>query len=417
MTELSPGEAVYFAAVALPPAERAAYLDRACAGRDDLRRRVEQMLAARDQVGDFLEPPAAAPAVNTADFPGREETVGAIIGRQVQADRGDRRRRHGQPSTWPSSGSRSSGPSPSRSSRPGMDSKAVLGRFEAERQALAMMDHPNIARVLDAGTTDGGRPFFVMELVKGVPITQYCDEQKLTPRQRLELFVPVCHAIQHAHQKGVIHRDIKPSNVLVALYDDRPVPKVIDFGVAKAAGQAAHRPDAHDRVRGRGRHAGIHEPGAGQPEQPGHRHPQRRLFPRRAALRAAHRQHAGGPPQSRPGGAAGGVADRAGRRGPAAERPAEHDRRAAAGGRQPRHRAGQVVQADEGRTRLDRAQGPGEGPGPPVRDGQRHRRGRPAVPGERAGRGPAAEHGLPAPERPGSGTGSRSPPAGRSPRR
>jgi serine/threonine protein kinase/formylglycine-generating enzyme required for sulfatase activity len=120
----------------------------------------------------------------------------------------------------------------------GMDSKAVLARFEAERQALAMMDHPNIAKVLDAGTTDGGRPFFVMELVKGTPITRYCDERRLTPRQRLELFVPVCQAIQHAHQKGIIHRDIKPSNVLVAMYDDRPVPKVIDFGVAKAAGQS-----------------------------------------------------------------------------------------------------------------------------------------------------------------------------------
>jgi serine/threonine protein kinase len=119
----------------------------------------------------------------------------------------------------------------------GMDSKAVLARFEAERQALAMMDHPNIARVLDAGTTEGGRPFLVMELVKGTPITRYCDEHRLTPRQRLELFVPLCQAIQHAHQKGIIHRDIKPSNVLVALYDDRPVPKVIDFGVAKAAGQ------------------------------------------------------------------------------------------------------------------------------------------------------------------------------------
>src|SRR5262249_16919291 len=120
----------------------------------------------------------------------------------------------------------------------GMDSKAVLARFDAERQALALMDHPNIARVLDAGTTEGGRPFFVMELVKGVPTTQFCDEPRLTPRQRLELFVPVCQAIQHAHQKGVIHRDIKPSNVLVALYDDRAVPKVIDFGVAKAAGAA-----------------------------------------------------------------------------------------------------------------------------------------------------------------------------------
>jgi len=119
--------------------------------------------------------------------------------------------------------------------KPGMDTKLVLARFEAERQALAMMDHPNIARVLDGGIYDG-RPFFVMELVKGVPITDYCDNCKLTPRQRLELFVPVCQAIQHAHHKGIIHRDIKPSNVLIALYDDKPVPKVIDFGVAKATG-------------------------------------------------------------------------------------------------------------------------------------------------------------------------------------
>jgi eukaryotic-like serine/threonine-protein kinase len=117
-----------------------------------------------------------------------------------------------------------------------MDSKQVLARFEAERQALALMDHPNIAKVFDAGTTADGRPYFVMELVKGQPITAYCDAHRLTLRLRLELFVPVCQAIQHAHQKGVIHRDIKPSNVLVAHYDDRPVPKVIDFGVAKATG-------------------------------------------------------------------------------------------------------------------------------------------------------------------------------------
>ncbi len=127
--------------------------------------------------------------------------------------------------------------------KPGMDSRQVIARFEAERQALALMDHPNIAKVLDAGTTSGesgcvsaGRPYFVMELVKGVPITKYCDAHHLTPRQRLELFVPVCQAVQHAHQKGIIHRDIKPSNVMVCLYDGKPVPKVIDFGVAKATG-------------------------------------------------------------------------------------------------------------------------------------------------------------------------------------
>jgi serine/threonine protein kinase len=120
----------------------------------------------------------------------------------------------------------------------GMDSKQVIARFGVERQALALMDHQNIARVIDAGTTEGGRPYFVMDLVKGMPITQYCDEHHLTPRQRLELLLPVCQAVQHAHQKGIIHRDLKPSNVLVALYDGKPVPKIIDFGVAKATGQS-----------------------------------------------------------------------------------------------------------------------------------------------------------------------------------
>jgi serine/threonine protein kinase len=116
----------------------------------------------------------------------------------------------------------------------GMDSKTVLARFEAERQALALMDHPNIAKVLDGGITSAGHPFFVMELVNGMPLTKFCDEARLTPRQRLELFVPICQAVQHAHQKGIVHRDLKPSNILVTLYDGKPVPKVIDFGVAKA---------------------------------------------------------------------------------------------------------------------------------------------------------------------------------------
>src|ERR1017187_8712457 len=116
----------------------------------------------------------------------------------------------------------------------GMDTKQVIARFEAERQALAMMDHPNIAKVLDAGATDTGRPFFVMELVRGVPITEYCDQNNLSTHERVDLFIKVCQAIQHAHQKGIIHRDIKPSNILVTLHDGVPVPKVIDFGIAKA---------------------------------------------------------------------------------------------------------------------------------------------------------------------------------------
>src|SRR5262249_30277807 len=127
----------------------------------------------------------------------------------------------------------------------GMDSKAVLARFEQERQALALMDHPGIARVLDAGTAPDGRPFFVMELVKGAPLTEFCDHHRLTPRQRLGLFVDVCSAVQHAHHKGVIHRDLKPSNVLVTLADGKAAVKVIDFGVAKAAGTSLTEQTLH----------------------------------------------------------------------------------------------------------------------------------------------------------------------------
>src|SRR5215467_10026870 len=119
----------------------------------------------------------------------------------------------------------------------GMDTREVIARFEAERQALALMDHPNIARVLDGGTTEAKRPYFVMELVKGIPITDYCDQNNLPTTERLQLFIKVCQAVQHAHQKAIIHRDLKPGNVLVTLHDGEPVPKVIDFGVAKALGQ------------------------------------------------------------------------------------------------------------------------------------------------------------------------------------
>jgi serine/threonine protein kinase len=121
--------------------------------------------------------------------------------------------------------------------KPGMDMRQVIARFEAERQALALMDHPNIARVLEGGQTDGGRPYFVMDLVKGLPITEFCDQNQFTPKERLELFVQVCQAVQHAHQKGIIHRDLKPSNVLVTMQDGTPLVKVIDFGIAKALGR------------------------------------------------------------------------------------------------------------------------------------------------------------------------------------
>jgi serine/threonine protein kinase/tetratricopeptide (TPR) repeat protein len=226
------------------PAERAAYLDEACAGDAPLRERVEALLWSHEQAGSFLDqPPGEAGATGDqarateTEAPSGEppEGPGSHVGRyRLLEEIGE----GGMGSVWMAQQTE-----PVRRLvavkliKPGMDSRAVLARFEAERQALALMDHPNIAKVHDAGTAEGGRPYFVMELVKGVQITRYCDDNRLTVRQRLELFVPVCQAVQHAHQKGVIHRDLKPRNVLVARYDGRPVPKVIDFGVAKAAGQ------------------------------------------------------------------------------------------------------------------------------------------------------------------------------------
>ena len=227
-------ESLFAATLQKPPADRAAYLDQACADDPALRERVEALLRAQEAAGSFLESPAPSPVVTVDEQP-VGEGPGTVIGPYKllqQIGEG------GMGTVWMAQQTE-----PVKRLvavkliKAGMDSRQVIARFEAERQALALMDHANIARVLDAGTTGAGRPYFVMDLVKGVPITKYCDEHHLTPRQRLELFIPVCQAVQHAHQKGIIHRDLKPSNVLVALYDGKPVPKVIDFGVAKAAGQ------------------------------------------------------------------------------------------------------------------------------------------------------------------------------------
>ena len=236
-------------------AERAAFLDEVCAGHAALRRRVDALLASHEQTG-FLRTPAVKCAVELfggdglagqsdtrptmSDEPVRAGACAEGLGTQIgcyklleQIGEG------GMGTVW-----MAQQVEPVKRLvavkliKAGMDSKQIIARFEAERQALALMDHANIARVLDGGTTGAGRPYFVMDLVKGLPITGYCDDNRVTPRERLELFIPVCQAIQHAHQKGVIHRDLKPSNVLVAHYDGKPVPKVIDFGVAKAAGQA-----------------------------------------------------------------------------------------------------------------------------------------------------------------------------------
>ncbi len=218
------------------PGEQSALLDRECAGNGGLRDQVEQLLRAHAAAQSFLEEPLA-PCISTiaSATEGPQEVVGQRIGPYallqvigtggmgtvyLAEQREPVRRKVAL-----------------KVVKAGMDTAQVLARFDAERQALALMDHPHIARVLDAGVTGEGRPYFAMELVKGVSITKYCDENRLTPRERLELFLPVCQAMQHAHQKGIIHRDLKPSNILVARYDGRPVPKVIDFGVAKAVGR------------------------------------------------------------------------------------------------------------------------------------------------------------------------------------
>jgi serine/threonine protein kinase/tetratricopeptide (TPR) repeat protein len=226
-------EVLFRLALEQPPAERAAFLDKMCGGDNALRQCVEAQLRAHDDPGDFLaRPPVRGPAtIDTqlaADGPGSRVGPYKLLQQIGEGGMGTVfMAEQSQPVQRKVA---------LKLIKPGMDSRQVIARFEAERQALALMDHPNIAKVLDAGTTVSGRPYFVMELVKGVPITKYCDEHRLTPKERLELFVAVCRAVQHAHQKGIIHRDLKPSNVLIAQYDGKPVPKVIDFGVAKATG-------------------------------------------------------------------------------------------------------------------------------------------------------------------------------------
>jgi tetratricopeptide (TPR) repeat protein/tRNA A-37 threonylcarbamoyl transferase component Bud32 len=225
--------ALFDEALDLPPEERGAHLDQACGGDAELRRRVESLLQACESKCEFMDAPADPDAAaQTVDLSPAFEKPGDTIGRYkllqqigvggcgvvYVAEQAEPVRRRVA----------------LKIIKLGMDTKSVIARFEAERQALAMMEHPNIAKVFDAGATETGRPYFVMELVRGMKITAYCDEAKLSTRARLDLFIQVCQAIQHAHQKGIIHRDIKPSNILVTVNDGVPVPKVIDFGVAKA---------------------------------------------------------------------------------------------------------------------------------------------------------------------------------------
>ena len=240
-------------------AKRDTFLDEACAGDSALRQRVAALMKAFGQAGSFLQQPDPAvtliqqllekPGTQIGPYKLLEQIGSGGMGVVYRAEQKVPVRRMVALKVI----------------KPGMDTQQVVARFEAERQALAIMNHPNIAKVLDAGATDAGRPYFVMDLVKGAPLTDFCDQQKLDTRERLQLFITVCQAIQHAHQKGVIHRDIKPGNVLVEMHDVRPVPKVIDFGVAKAIGQQLTEKTLHT---GFGEMVGT--PAYMSPEQAGH---------------------------------------------------------------------------------------------------------------------------------------------------
>ena len=223
-------EELFVEAMEVPPGEpRSVFLDQRCQGDAALRERVERLLKAHQEAGSFLYDDAATIQQDASECRGAE--IGAYkvleplgeggFGIVYVAEQTEPVRRKVALKVI----------------KPGMDTREVIARFEAERQALAMMDHAYIARVFDGGATRQGRPFFVMELVDGAPISQFCDEARLSARERLTLFIRVCQAVHHAHQKGVIHRDIKPSNVLVTLHDGVPTPKVIDFGIAKALNQ------------------------------------------------------------------------------------------------------------------------------------------------------------------------------------
>jgi serine/threonine protein kinase len=227
---------LFAAALDLKPEERAAFLSSACSGNSELRRELEALLGADAEAGSFLDPPTEGFFAHVTAVIGPYHLLELIgeggMGEVWLAEQKEPVRRRVA----------------IKLIKAGMDTREVVARFESERQALALMDHPAIAKVFDAGSTPEGRPYFVMEYVAGIPITTYCDKHKLTVRQRMELFIQVCEGVQHAHQKAIIHRDLKPSNIIVTEVDGKPMPRIIDFGVAKATSQKLTAGTMYTRV-------------------------------------------------------------------------------------------------------------------------------------------------------------------------
>jgi eukaryotic-like serine/threonine-protein kinase len=359
--------AVFSEALEQPPAQRAGFLDRACAGDQALRERVERLLAAHESAGSFMAPPPPEPTIDLV-IP-IQEVPGAIIGRYKllqQIGEGGFGVVFMAEQDFPVRRLVAL-----KIIKLGMDTRQVVARFEAERQALAMMDHPAIAKVLDGGATETGRPYFVMELVKGERITEYCDKNRLTIPQRLDLMMQVCQAVQHAHQKGLIHRDLKPSNILVYKQDDRPVIKVIDFGIAKAMQARLTEKTMFTDFRQM-----IGTPEYMSPEQSeGDLDIDTRtdiyslgvlLYELLTGSQQGLRRNAADHPRGRAA---------------RSQRTLEHSFRHAAVRRGPARRGtAQTPDARARRAGLDRDEGAGEGPQPSIRDDQRPGHGHPALP-------------------------------------
>ena len=276
-------ETLFHKSLELEPEARSAFLDDTCGEDTELRKELDALLDEVDKSTNLLEQPVfeAAQSVFTES---KRDAIdpGTIIG---QYEIISLLATGGMGEVWLAEQKQ---PVRRRIAlkliKAGMDTREVVARFESERQALALMDHPAIAKVFDAGSTPEGRPYFAMEYVPGIPITAYCDKHKLTVRQRMELFILVCEGVQHAHQKAIIHRDLKPSNILVTEVDGRPMPRIIDFGVAKAISQKLTAATMYTRLGTIDRNSRLHEPRAGRPTRRGRRHTHRCLLTRCGAL-------------------------------------------------------------------------------------------------------------------------------------